>query len=218
MAKTPTAPASVSAPTPPTPAAVKPKRAARRINVNAAAERAVQRATTGTLKRGEALGFDGEIVSRSRSTGFKNEFEVPAHLIPQGFVAQWVRNSCHGKPDPANVGDHMANGWRSNVPKSVLDHFRVPAGQDHVERDGLTLMMRPQQLNDEALADERRAAVELKQAQAEQFGARKLPSGFDDGAVSGDGRFDARRKIRRSVEGAPASLLPDRPLAVGDDD
>lgn len=179
----------------------------------------MQRADTGrTLKRGEVLGLDGEVLSRARSTGFRNEFEVPAHLIPQGFVAQWVRTSCHGKPDESNVTDHHENGWRPLATKGVLDYYRIGDGRSSVERDGLLLCCRPKELNDQALAEERHNAVELKQAQAEQFGARRLPDGFDDGGVSGDGRFDARRKIRRSLEGAPAALLPERTIAVGDDD
>ena len=190
---------------------------------SAAADRAVKRAVTGTaprreLRNGEVLGLDGEVLSRARSTGFRNEFEVPSHLIPQGFVAQWVRTSCHGKPDEANVTDHHENGWRPLATPGVLAHYRVGTGRTSIERDGLMLCCRPKELNDQALAEERRSAYELKQAQAEQFGARKLPDGFDEGMVSGDGRYDARRKIRRTVEGAPPSLLPDRPLAVGDDD
>jgi len=170
------------------------------------------------LRNGEVLGLDGEILSRSRSTGFRNEFEVPAHLIPQGFVAQWVRTACHGKPDEANVTDHHENGWRPLATPGILAHYHAPTGRTAIERDGLMLCCRPKALNDQALADERRAAVELRQAQAEQFGARKLPEGFDEGAVSGDGRYDARRKIRRTLEGAPPSLLPERTIAVGEDD
>lgn len=178
----------------------------------------MQRAATGkTLKRGEVLGLDGEVLSRARSTGFRNDFEVPAHLVPQGFVPQWVREYCHGKPDPANYNDHYENGWRPTMPEGILKHYHVKEGTA-VRRDGQILMLRPKALNDEALAEERANAVELRQAQAEQFGARRLPQGFDDGSVSGDGRFDARRKIRRTVEGAPPSLLPERTIAVGDDD
>jgi hypothetical protein len=183
----------------------------------------VIRATTGKtpprpLRNGEVLGLDGEVLSRSRSTGYVNEFEVPSHLVPPGFVYQWVRSSCHGKPDPANLNQHRSQGWRPGVPKEVLQHYNVPEGTDHVERDGLILMVRPEVLNKEAIAEERRQAYELRQAQAEQFGVRELPDGFDQGGVSGDGRFDARRKIRRSIEGAPPALLPERQLAVGDDD
>lgn len=167
------------------------------------------------LRNGEVLGLDGEVLSRSRSTGFNNEFEVPRHLIPEGYVCQWVRTSCHGKPDPANVNQHRDQGWRPFQTKQVLEHYNA---EGSVERDGLLLCVRPKVLNDEAIAEERANAYDLRQAQAEQFGKRKLPDGFDDGAVSGDGRFDARRKIRRSLEGAPASLLPERQLAVGDDD
>jgi hypothetical protein len=182
----------------------------------AAANRAVERADTGTLKRGEVLGRDGEVLSRARSTGYRNDFDLPEHVREDGWDYQWVRQSCHGKPDPANVNAHMENGWRPAAGKRLTDHYR--AAGDHIERDGLILMERPQALTNEAIAEDRRNAVELKQAQAEQFGARKLPDGFDEGGIAGDGRFDARRKIRREIVGAPTALLPERQIAIGDDD
>jgi hypothetical protein len=212
MQKTPTAPASVTAPTPPTAAAGKRKPR----NPAAAADRAERKAVRQPLRNGEVLGLDGEVLSRSRSTGFHNDFEVPLHLIPPGFVPQWVRTSCHGKPDPANVNAHHAQGWRPWQTPEILAHYHVKSG--HVERDGQMLCIRPKKLNDDALAEERASAYELKQAQAEQFGVRKLPLGFEEGGISGDGRYDARRKIRRTVEGSPTDLLPQRQLAVGDDD
>jgi hypothetical protein len=197
-------------PTPPTlPEAAKRTRKPRGIKAQA---------KPGILKRGQALGLDGEVLSRSRSEGFRNEFDVPSTLIPEGFVAQWVRETCHGKPDEANVTAHMENGWRPTVTEGILKHYRMPAGTKHVKRDGLVLMLRPKALNDEALAEERQSAVELKQAQAEQFGVRKLPKGFDDGYVDETGKFDARRKLRRTVEGSPRDLMPERELAIGDDE
>jgi hypothetical protein len=175
-------------------------------------------AKPGDLKRGQALGLDGEVLTRSRTEGFSNEFEVPGHLLPEGFAAQWVREECHGKPDDANVTAHMENGWRPTVTPEILKHYRVPSSAKHVKRDGLILMLRPKQLELEALAEERRSAVELRQAQAEQFGARKLPKGFDEGYLDKTGAMDARRTIRRTVEGSPAELRPQLELSTGDDD
>jgi hypothetical protein len=185
--------------------------------VRGARGRKVDTAPRGQLRKGEVLGRDGEVLSRSRSTGFRNDFEVPSHLRQDGWDYQWVRNSCHGKPDPANVSAHLENGWRPVASKATMQHYGVADGAT-IERDGLILCERPMTLTQEALAEERRSAVELRQAQGEAFGKRKLPDGFDDGAVSSDGRFDARRKIRRTVEGAPSEFLPKRELAVGDDD
>lgn len=209
MPRTRTAPDPDSAPTPPISSAVaKPRKPRNPVN----------RPKIGELKRGQALGLDGEVLARSRSEAFRNEFEVPSQLIPEGFVAQWVREECHGKPDAANVTDHMENGWRPGVTEAILKHYRVPPGTKHVKRDGLVLMLRPKVLNDEALAEERRNAVQLKQAQAEAFGVRKLPKGFEDGYIDETGNFDARRKLRRTIEGTPRELMPERELAVGDDD
>lgn len=168
------------------------------------------------LRSGQVLSLDGEVLERRRSTGFVNPFDVPPHLIPKGFNPQWVRISCNGKPDPANYSDHYANGWRPFATKEILEHYRA---EGHVvERDGQQLMIRPNQLTEQALAEDRRNALELRRTQAEQFGARDLPDGFEDGRKSGDGRFDASKKVKRTLEGAPASLLPKREFDVDADD
>lgn len=169
------------------------------------------------LRTGQVLSRDGEVLSRRRSTGFQNEFDVPPHLQEDGWSYQWVRASCHGKDDPANLSQHYENGWRPASAAGLLKHYNVTDGKT-ITRDGLVLCERPAQLTHEALAEDRRNALELRNAQAEQFGARDLPAGFEDGRRSGDGRFDASKKVRRTIEGAPSSLLPKRELAVGDDD
>ena len=169
------------------------------------------------LRSGQVLSRDGEVLSRRRSTGALNPFDVPEHLKEDGWSYQWVRTACHGKPDPANMSDHYENGWRPVGDTAILKHYGVTDAK-HVERDGLMLCERRVELTNQALAEDRRNALELRNAQAEQFGARDLPAGFEDGRRSGDGRFDASKKVRRTVEGAPSSLLPKRELSVGDDD
>ena len=169
------------------------------------------------LRAGQVLGRDGEVLSRRRSTGFSNPFDVPAHLREDGWDYQWVRTSCHGKPDPANMSDHHENGWRPVADAKTLAHYGVSDAK-HIERDGLVLCERRVELTEQALAEDRRNALELRRTQAEQFGARDLPDGFEDGRKSGDGRFDASKKVKRTLEGAPASLLPKREFDVDADD
>lgn len=169
------------------------------------------------LRSGQVLSRDGEVLSRRRSTGFNNYFDVPEHLKDPNWDLQWVRTSCHGKPDPANVSAHFENGWRPANGAGLRAHYGVTDAAN-IESDGQMLCERPMELTKQALAEDRRNALELRNAQAEQFGARDLPSGFEDGRRSGDGRFDASKKVRRSIEGAPSSLLPKREIAVDGDD
>lgn len=173
------------------------------------------------LRSGEAIGIDGQIVSRSRAlAGYHSEFDFPPHLIPDGFSAQWVRTTCHGKPDNANYNHHYSQGWRPAPSKIFASAFPDIADGDRIERDGLILMLRPTTLNDEALAEQHASALELRQVQSEAFGHRKLAKGFEEGRVSGDGRFNASRKVNR--EGyykAPAEAKPQLQYATpGDDD
>lgn len=169
------------------------------------------------------MGRDGEVLGRRRSiAGFRNHFDVPEHLKQPGWSYQWNRASCYGKPDPANMNSMHENGWRAVADQSIRTHYAVPKSEERIEFDGLVLCERPQQLTDEALVEHHDDAVELRQAQAEQFGKRvrkKLPKGFETGRVSGDGEYDARPRVKREgYERAPVSALPKRELAVGDED
>jgi hypothetical protein len=206
MARTRAATASASAATPSTQAADRP-RGRKRAG-----------AAVGDLKRGQVLGRGGEILSRARQTGYENPFELPEHLREKGWAYQWVRTSCHGKADPANVSSHMQNGYRPVQDAAVRDFYQTPQGTASIERDGLILMERPQELTDEAIAEGYEDAVSLKHTQDAAFGMRDLPDGFAAGRKSKNGKFDASRKVKRTLEQSPADLRPQLDLSTGDDD
>jgi len=126
-----------------------------------------------------------------------------------------MRVACTGKPDPANINACHENGWRPVSPQTMPGYMPDSAQSGYIERDGLRLMERPQVLTDEANEDERRDAAELRQAQTEQFGARKLPKGYIDGYAH-KGK-DAGKQVRRAIEPSPIDLLPKREIAIGDD-
>jgi hypothetical protein len=165
------------------------------------------------LRDGQVLGRDGEIVSRSRISGYhQSELEIPEHLRDPRYDLQWARTSCFGKPDPANINLLKSQGWREVHPKSYPGLFPDMKDRHCFERDGLMLMERPIQLTHEALAEQHQDALELRQIQTEAFGNRKLPRGFDEGYVARnrDGSsMDARRKIvRERPVASPRELRP----------
>lgn len=175
------------------------------------------------LRSGEVRGRDGEILTRSRTSahGYINEFDVPEHMKDPNWDLMWARTAAHGKPDPANMNALYDNGWRpashKNYPKIMPD-----LKSETIERDGLMLMERPMELSMQSLAEAREDALELREAQADQFGKRKLPRGFDRGykARNRDGStMDATVRLNRSREAAPAYTKPTYEYAQpGDDD
>jgi hypothetical protein len=168
---------------------------------------------------GVIVGRDGRPLSRVRSSGnYHNEFDIPQHLWPEGWSPQWVTTSVHGKDTPANVNAHYANGWRPASPKNWPFVMPDQKNSDTIEREGQILMERPNRLNEEALAELHSDAVELREIQTESFGTRKLPKGFDKGTKDAKGRFDARKKVNRRLEGAPKETRPAYEYAGADEE
>ncbi len=164
--------------------------------------------------RDEIRGRDGEVLTRrAMSEGAVSQFHVPDSLKESGWDLQWVRTACLGKDDPANVTNHMENGWRA-VPGNrpgFKDFFRTD-GAATIDREGLMLMERPMTLTKQAHDEDYRNSMQQRNAQVEEFALSGLPSGFDRGYGK------AATRVNRSVEGAPIDSYPTRELSVGDDE
>ena len=171
------------------------------------------------LHEGQVLGRNGEILTRNRVSGdgYVNEFDIPEDFKDPKYDLHWARTSTHGKADQANLNELYDNGWR---PASPLNYARVMpdmAGKATIERDGLMLMERPWELSHLALAEERDAAVRLREIQGEAFGGRKLAKGFEAGRKSSNGKFNASKILNRGLERAPVEARPQYEYAGPDD-
>lgn len=191
---------------------VPPKPAARRS----------ARAATGGVR-----GRDGEVLVRARRPDgqgfFSSEFEIPEHLIDPRFIVRGVRTSCMGKPDPANVNAAMQQGFRPCTAKHYPGAFLDKTGDQVLERDGLMLMEQPVEFAEQAAMENRMDAEELRQVQAEAFGGRALPKGFDKGYLTSrqrDGsQADGRKFVRREKPVAsPKEFRPSYDYASGPED
>jgi hypothetical protein len=177
-----------------------------------------------SLRHGEALGRDGEIITRHRTLGdgaMVSEFDVPEHLRDPNWEVQAVRTSVFGKPDPQAMNEALRDGFkpcrRADYPGMLPD---LGPNAKTLERDGLMLMERPRKLANEALADHVQAAVNLRRDQGEAFGERKLAKGFEKGRQSGDGRFNAGKQIKRGKPEVAVgnAYAPERQYAGPGDD
>jgi len=174
--------------------------------------------------RGEVVGRDGTVLTRRRdgSGAIGSEFDIPEELRDPDWEVQGVRTSVFGKPDPKNVNDAYAAGFRPISRKHYPGIFPDLTG-DVIERDGIMLMERPAELARQAAAEGLSAAHDLRHAQVDAFGEafndRKLPKGFESGRRSGNGKFDASRKIKRTHEiGTGNAYTPTREYAMPGDD
>ncbi len=89
--------------------------------------------------------------SRSRRANKKgrDKFYVPPELIPNGWVVEWKRASCLGKPEEADYGMDLSDaGWKP----ASMEHFKTLMPADYtgktIERGGQVLMTRPKHMRD----------------------------------------------------------------------
>lgn len=199
---------------PPTPAQV------------AAMQRKPTRAPMRPPMRGDVfLGRDGEVLTRSnRSNTQSDQFDVPADMIRPGWSLQWVRSSCHGKPDHANISANMENGWRPVPSTDKPGYFHPVEYKGNIERDGLNLMERPAAMTQQAIDDGIKAARQQRRNQSKQFsavGEMLSEAGSADVYAAPDAMHDhrgvARPMLKRTVEGVPTNLYPHHELAIGDE-
>lgn len=178
--------------------------------------------------RGGVLGRDGEVLRRTmRANDTPDQFEVPRQLVERGWSLQWVATSCHGESKQANVNNHMAQGWRP-VPASRCPGLYHPENYNGpIERGGLMLCERPDELTLQALNEGRFEADRQRNNQQAEFydvehiieeGAMVHRGGYEASSARNDSRGVARPKMKRALEGAPTALYPQRSLAVGDED
>lgn len=158
-------------------AASTPERAATRTPV-----REPTRTPARSPGRGEALGRNGEILSRKR-TQAGDIFEIPKDLVPQGWAYQWAAVSVTGNTEILLDQNLMfaENGWRP-VPSYRYPGRFMPAGhKGSIIRGGQMLMERPQSLSDEARAEDVKAAKQLISDRNESLKLSGVKKGLQDG-------------------------------------
>lgn len=133
------------------------------------------------------------LTRRSRRDGAGNPYDVPIRLRRSGWDYEWKGDLVMNQPVAASekVSIHEA-GWRPVPAKDMME--LCPPGWDktYVQRDGMTLMMRPMHLTAEAREEDR--------VLAEQVKAARLDAGAVAANISRDSRMPAQVSERR-IEG-----------------
>src|SRR5215831_2960671 len=86
--------------------------------------------------RAVAVGRDGKPLTRLESTIASDKFEVPDHLIPEGWRYQWNILDVMGQPQPNAQITMYRGGWRP-VPAERHDGIWTQAGhKGDIVQDG----------------------------------------------------------------------------------
>ncbi len=169
--------------------------------------------------RVEAMGRDGEVLSRSQIY-VTDSFEIEKRLWPKGWDYQWNTISVHGNADVARdqMNFMQSQGWRA-VPAERYAGSLLPRGaKGSIVRGGVILEERPTSLGDEARAEDLRNARKLISDRNESLklaGVKaSLPEGFESGGRYKGTGADVRISIDRNLD-IPAA--PSHTLAKGDE-
>ena len=163
------------------------------------------RETPPHLKRGQYLGRGGKILTREKPTSY-NLFDFPDTIKEPGWSYQWCRMATLNNAD----GDHneipvmTRAGWEPVNPSQLNGYFaNENKGRDHIVRDGLMLMERPEEMTRDAQLEAKSAADAAFQRGLGHVSddMYSLPTGFvyDRGAT---------RINRDSYEPTPQDLKP----------
>jgi hypothetical protein len=162
-------------------------------------------------------GRNGERLTRTRSNT-SDFYNVPEHIVPQGYKYQWNAVSVLNKPHTNEMIKMYAQGWRP-VPAGRHPGLYMPDGTNEeaaIEVDGLRLEERPIELCEEAEAEGRAAAFQLQEDQKDELGLRrKLPSGMT--RDNAELRRHERANTRRTIAPAPDVPRPRVELDRGQD-
>jgi hypothetical protein len=110
------------------------------------------------LKKGEYRGRDGEILRRDNPRS-ANPFDFPESVKEKGWSYQWIRADVLGSSDFSEVSVMRRAGWREVKPSQLNGFFeRECPGADCIERGGLVLMERPEQMTRDAQDEQLREA------------------------------------------------------------
>lgn len=103
----------------------------------------------------------------------KDKFAVPDPLKLEGTSYEWKTATVMGKPFHDHMIEMREQGWLPVDDRRMREHFMPPGHVGAIERDGLVLMERPQELTDEARREDHanaRLAVYTKEQQLHEAG------------------------------------------------
>jgi len=128
----------------------------------------------------------------------KDKFDIPENLRRPGTSYEWKRMAVYGKPDSSHLVEMREQGWEP-VDDPALRKYFMPEGHDGaIERDGLVLMDRPQQLTDEAREEDRLLAINAVRAKEQQMSS--APVGQFERSNKGTPLVSVKRSIEVPVE------------------
>lgn len=110
---------------------------------------------------------------RRKKSDDVDEFYVDPAEIPDGFVVEWKRFQIVGKPDARNMMELEKDGWEPAQPKDFPSLISKNHKEPTITHKDLILMIRPKELTQEALDEERQKATKVVKDKMVELGLSK---------------------------------------------
>lgn len=170
------------------------------------------------LPRGQYLGRNGEVLTRTVTSG-GDQFEIPTHLKEAGWDYQWLSEHIYNNTDIVRRHNHemYQTGWRPVLATGKWNGvFGPKSDTGHIVVGDSGLYERPMQMSKDSRAeDERKARQQVRDRDQSLMGGKAgLRGGMPDGFAMG-GRYrgtggDIRMNIDPALDApAPAHQLAD---------
>jgi len=172
-----------------------------------------------SAQRGEVVGRNGEVLTRTRRSGV-DPFDFPKNFIPDGWEYQWCAVSSYGNMEIMRTQnlEFYQNGWRP-VPAERHDGYFLPKGQSgEIVVRGQCLMERPTELCKQARQEDYNTARRQMTDRDESLlgGKANVRGAMPDGFAM-DGRkvrgFQTGGQLRMNIDPALDVPSPSHQLA-----
>jgi hypothetical protein len=156
------------------------------------------------LNPGEFRSRSGEIL-KFRPTG-GGQFDIPEDLKEEGWSYQWQARTVYGDPTNSDLSQMYANGWRYVTPDSRVGQFFCVPGEnvDCIERGGLVLMERPQELTDMYVEETNKLTRLQYENLMDKSNDLQVPEGFEN-----KGKKTSRERVLAPASKVNAALEAD---------
>lgn len=175
-----------------------------------------------SLERGQALGRNGEVLTRKVTTD-GDQFTIPDACKEAGWDYQWLSERIYNSSDIVRRHNHQMyqTGWRPVLATGRWNGvFGPPSDTGHIQVGDCGLYERPMTLTEEAKDEEvRKARQQMKDRDQSLMGGKANVRGSMHGGIEMGGKYRGTGgDIRMSIDPALDAEAPKPTYAPADDE
>lgn len=129
-----------------------------------------------------------------------NEFDIPPHVVPDGWTYEWKTRYVMGAEDPGHMRSLQMAGWEPVPASRHPDMMPLGTSGEIIERKGMILMERPAEITREA------RDIELRKARLQVLHKEEQLTQAPNGQFERNNKDASMIKVKKGYE---AVQIPD---------